>query len=237
VTLAVLCAGAVKGLVLAIEPGFTADGGTAISAQFGAVGAMREVLRQGAACDVLVLTEALLVELEASGELLPGSRVAIGRVRTGIAVVGGASLPAIHDAAALRTTLLSASALYFPDAERSTAGAHVAHVLRRLGIEDALAPRCRMFANGAVAMRTLADSGDVQAIGCTQITEIRYTPGIVLAGPLPAAFELTTTYSAAVARAAREPALARRFIEALTGAQSRDLRLAGGFDNESHDLR
>lgn len=236
-TLAMLCAGAVKGLVLAIEPGFTAAVGTPISAQFGAVGAMREALRQGATCDVLVLTEALLVELEASGEVLPGSRMAVGRVRTGIAVVNGAPLPAIQDAAALRATLLGASALYFPDAERSTAGAHVAHVLRRLGIEDALAPRCRMFANGATAMRTLAESGDVQAIGCTQITEIRYTPGIVLAGPLPAAFELATTYSAAIARGAREPALARRFIEALTDAQSHDLRLAGGFDDESHDLR
>ena len=236
-TLALLCAGAVKGLVLAIGPGFTEDAGTAISAQFGAVGAMREALRQGAACDVLVLTEALLVELEASGEVMPGSRVAVGRVRTGIAVVDGAPLPTIHDAAALRATLLGASALYFPDAERSTAGAHVAHVLRRLGVDEALAPRCRMFVNGANAMRTLGESGDVQAIGCTQITEIRYTPGIVLAGPLPAAFELATTYSAAIARDAGEPALARRFIEALTGARSRDIRLAGGFDNESHDLR
>jgi len=142
----------------------------------------------------------------------------------------------LQNAAAARATLLSASALYFPDAERSTAGAHVAHVLRRLGIDEALAPRCRMFANGAIAMRTLADSDDVQAIGCTQITEIRYTPGIVLAGPLPAAFELATTYSAAIARDAREPALARRFIEVLAGEQSRDLRLAGGFDDESDDL-
>ena len=235
-TLALLCAGAIKGLVLAIEPGFSAAAGTAISAQFGAVGAMREALRQGAACDVLVLTEALLVALEASGEVLPASRVPVGRVRTGIAVACGAPMPAIRDAASLRATLLSASALYFPDAERSTAGAHVAHVLRRLGIDEALAPRCRMFANGAIAMRTLADIDDVQAIGCTQITEIRYTPGIVLAGPLPAAFELATTYSAAIARDAREPALARRFIEVLAGEQSRDLRLAGGFDDESHDL-
>ena len=235
VTLAVLSAGAVKGLVLAIEPAFGAEAHTTIAAQFGAVGAMRDALRQGAACDVLVLTEAMLAELEASGEVRPGSRVPIGRVRTGIAVVEGAPLPPIGDAEALRAALLGASALHFPDAQKSTAGAHVAQVLRRLGIDEVLAPRCRMFANGATAMRTLAESGDVLAIGCTQVTEIRYTPGVVLAGPLPAGFELATTYSAGIATHAREPALARRFIEALAGSRNRGLRQAGGFDDASHN--
>ena len=92
---------------------------------------------------------------------------------------------------------------------------------------DSLAAWTRLPPNGRLY-------GVVASLGDVVHLELR---GNGLAGPLPAAFELTTTYSAAVARAAREPALARRFIEALTGAQSRDLRLAGGFDNESHDLR
>ena len=228
-----LCAGAVKGLVLALETPFAADHrGASIDARFGAVGAMRDALRAGAPCDVLVLTGAMLEALEQSGETVAGTRTAIGRVPTGVAVLESAPRPDIASSAALRQTLLGASALYFPDAERSTAGAHVASMLRRLGIEAALAPRCRMFANGATAMQELAASGDADAIGCTQVTEIVYTPGVALAGALPAELELVTVYSAAVASRARDAALARSFIALLTGAASAALRRRAGFEIE-----
>jgi molybdate transport system substrate-binding protein len=233
VPLDVLCAGAVKGLVLALETPFGADHrGASIDARFGAVGAMRDALRAGAPCDVLVLTEAMLETLEQSGATVAGTRAAIGRVHTGIAILDGARPPDIASSAALRQTLLEASALYFPDAERSTAGAHVAATLRRLGIEAALAPRCRMFANGATAMQELAASGDADALGCTQVTEILYTPGIALVGALPTEFELVTVYSAAVASRARDTALARNFIALLTGSASAALRRRGGFEIE-----
>jgi molybdate transport system substrate-binding protein len=67
-------------------------------------------------------------------------------------------------------------------------------------------------------------------IGCTQVTEIRYTPGVTLAGPLPVEFELATLYSAAMLRNARLPVLARSFIDELAGPGSSILRGDGGFD-------
>ena len=71
-----------------------------------------------------------------------------------------------------------------------------------------------MFANGATAMRELAGAGDAGAIGCTQATEIRYTPGLALVGALPAPFALATVYSAAVRRDERATMKhARRFID------------------------
>ena len=39
---------------------------------------------------------------------------------------------------------------------------------------------------GATAMRELAGACEATALGCTQATEIRYTPGLALVGPLPA---------------------------------------------------
>ena len=97
---------------------------------------------------------------QASGELRAGSGAAIGRVQTAIAVKAGAPIPAIDSADALRAALLAADALYFPDATRSTAGAHVAAMLDRLGLREALAPRLRMYANGATAMRALAEEAE-----------------------------------------------------------------------------
>ena len=59
---------------------------------------------------------------------------------------------------------------------------------------------------------------------------IKSTPGVVLVGTLPAQFELATPYSAAVCESARDPELARRFVNMLTGPDSHELRRAAGFE-------
>ena len=229
-TLHVLCAGAVKGLVLALQSTFEHDAGATIVATFGAVGAMRDALRSGAPCDVLIVSERMVVDLTSSGELRAGTATRIGSVRTAVAVRHGTPHPVIDDAEALKSALLAASALYVPDLALSTAGAHVASMLDALGIRQALEPRLRMSASGAIAMRALADDGPDDAIGCTQATEIRYTPGLDLVGPLPAPFALATVYSAALAGGASDVALAARFLTILGAPSIRDMRLAGGFD-------
>jgi molybdate transport system substrate-binding protein len=87
--------------------------------------------------------------------------------------------------------------------------------------------------NGATAMRALAAANVRGAIGCTQITEIRCTPGVALVGPLPAEFELATVYSVAVSVAARQPALAREFAAMIAGSAYRSLRENAGFETAS----
>ncbi|HEY4956789.1 MAG TPA: substrate-binding domain-containing protein, partial [Caldimonas sp.] len=212
------------------QPRFERENGVTVRATFGAVGALRDALRAGAPCDVLIVSDTMIEALAASGAVRTGSRSPIGRVATAIAVPAGAPLPAIDSGEALKATLLAASALYFPDATLSTAGAHVASLLDRLAIREQLAPRLRMFANGATAMRALADAGDAHALGCTQATEIRATPGLALVGALPPPFDLATVYSAAVAATTPSDDAARRFIALIAGAASKDLREAGGFD-------
>ena len=79
-------------------------------------------------------------------------------------------------------------------------------------------------------MRALARSRAAGAIGCTQVTEILYTPGVVLVGALPPGFDLATVYVAAVCAQARDRALAQRFVQWLGGAETRELRARGGFE-------
>lgn len=227
-----LCAGAAQGLVKALEERFAAATGARIHGRFGAVGAMKEELLAGAPCDVMIVTAALIDALAASGELAGESRAALGRVRTGVAVRASDPAPAIDTPDALRAALLAADRIYFPDPERATAGIHFAAVLRRLGIHDALAARFATFPNGATTMRELAQATSASPIGCTQITEINDTAGVRLAGALPRAFDLATVYSAAVAARAAEPALAARFVALVSGEESRELRLEGGFELE-----
>jgi molybdate transport system substrate-binding protein len=227
-----LCAGAAKGLVEALQPAFERESGATLHATFGAVGAMREKLDAGAPCDVLVLTRAMLDTLAHDGRVVADTIAPLGRVPTGIAVRAGEPLPAIADRAGLRASLAAARRIYFPDPERATAGIHFVKVLRELGLYDALAPRLAPFPSGAVAMRALADAPEPGLIGCTQVTEILYTSGVVLVGALPAGFELATPYAASVTTQARNVALARRLAAMLTGAEARTLRERGGFVQE-----
>ena len=79
-------------------------------------------------------------------------------------------------------------------------------------------------------MRELAAATSARPIGCTQHTEILYTPGVRLVAPLPRQFELATEYVAAVTSRAADPALAARLVHALAGAHAQALRSAGGFE-------
>jgi molybdate transport system substrate-binding protein len=228
--LSVLSAGAAKGLVTALQARFTEFTGLPLQARFGAVGAMKEALLGGEPCDVFIASAAMVESLIDAGELRAGTRADLGRVHTGIAVRAGAPRPEIANAERLRASLLAADALYFPDPERATAGIHFVNVLKQLGIDAALAARGRTFPNGATAMNELAQRGSAQAIGCTQVTEIKYTEGVELVGALPDPFELATVYSAALTQRCADPEAARQLIALLAGAGSSELRAAGGFE-------
>ncbi len=182
------------------------------AAEFGAAGAMRQRFLDGAPCDVIILTQAMIKDLEvtAKGDL--------GRVPTAIAVRAGDPAPDVADL----KSALQGKDIYFPDPEKATAGAHVRKMLEKLQVKAAQ----KVFPNGATAMREMAKAGG-NVIGCTQATEILATPGLRLVAPLPGEFALSTTYSAGLCRESPE---ARRFFELLTGADSRALRIEKGFD-------
>ena len=227
--LRMLCAGAAQGLVKALAPTLAAEFGIGVQGTFGAVGAMKEKLHAGEPCDLIVLTAALIDELAAGRQVLRDTVAPLGRVGTGVAVRTGEALPDIADGAALVRSLRAASGIVCPDPSRATAGIHFVDVLKRLGIYDEVLPRLATYPNGATAMRELAQSPRAGMVGCTQITEIRFTPGVTLVGPLPAEYALDTVYSVAVCTNAPQPDLARQFADLLTGAQSQALREAGGF--------
>ncbi|MCC7114339.1 MAG: substrate-binding domain-containing protein [Burkholderiales bacterium] len=227
----VLSAGAAKGLAEAIAADFERESGTTVRARFGAVGAMRETLLAGEPCDVFVSTAAIVEALSSEGRLDPASAAPIGRVHTAIAVCAGDPVPAIATAAGLAHALHAAPEIHFPDPDKATAGIHFMKVLDALGVRHEIAARLRPHPNGATAMRELARSAPAGAIGCTQVTEVLYTPSVSLAGRLPREFELATVYSAAVCAAARGRGDARAYVAWLTGPRTAELRRRGGFED------
>lgn len=226
----ILSGGAAQGLVQQLRGNFYNETGRAIEGHFGAVSLMRDKLLAGEPCDVLILTEPLIDELTVAGRVQPGSARALGRVRTGLAVKAGEALPAVDTPEALKAALLAAPGLYCPDPHKSTAGIHFMSVLKRLGLDPQRPDWLRPCPNGATTLRELAAASGSGLIGCAQVTEIRATPGVQLAGVLPKAFELATVYAAAVASRAEQPQAARLLIDMLAAPGTAPLRRAGGFE-------
>lgn len=214
-TLRILSGGAAQALVEAARPNFEAETGCRVQATFGAVGVMRDLVISGDPADLLILSRTLIDELAAAGHLMRASIADIAKVETAVAVRAGDPFPGLADAWALRSALLEADAIHFPDPRQATAGIHFAKVMQKLGIDGEVAGRLKPAPNGATAMRELAQSKASRPIGCTQATEIRATPGLMLVGPLPSGFELTTVYAAAVTTRATSAGPAIDFIARL----------------------
>ena len=229
-TLNFLCAGAAQGLLVALQPDFEAQHGVILRGRFGAVGVLKEALLAGEPCDLMVSTDVMVDTLVAEGRLRADARAALGRVRTGVAVRSGQTLPDVSTPQALKAALLAADEIHFPDPLRATAGIHFANVLKQLDVFDALQPRFRTHVNGATAMRAMAAHAGPRLIGCTQISEILFIDGVEVAGALPLQFELATVYTAAVNTNAAQTDLAAQLVAAMGSLQSQALRGTCGFE-------
>lgn len=228
----VLSGGAANGLVSRVQPRFTALTGLAVEGTYSAVGQMKDALLAGQACDLIILSEALIAELMGAGRLQPGSATRLGSVKTGVAVPQGMATPDVSHEAGLRQALQAAQAVYIPDPVKSTAGIHFMKVLKTLGLEAEMASRLKAFANGQTAMAAMAvdaSAGHTAVLGCTQVTEILNTAGVQLAGLLPASLELSTVYSAAVVLGSAQTGAAAQLAALLSDEESAPVRAACGF--------
>lgn len=228
-TLQLLCAGAAQGLVTASADILRERLDLVTAGRFGAVGAMRDAFNAGEPCDVFVSTQSMVEAMVAEGSLAGDGWAALGQVRTGVAVPQGCATPVVNTPEALAAALESASSIWVPDMLKSTAGQHVARVFDALGVREKIASRIRMYPNGATAMREMVASGDTGALGITQASEILFTAGTSLVDMLPARFELSTTYTAAISARAERPELARSFIALLVSGEMDEMARRCGF--------
>jgi len=221
--------GAAQGLVTALKPAIEQITDTQLSCTFGAVGLMKQKLLEGAPCDVVILTAALIEQLSASGHVLAGSARHLGPVKTGVAVKHGTPWPQVETAEQLKAAMLAATGIYIPDPQLATAGIHFMKVLTGLGIAGTVASKLRPYPNGNAAMNAMAACDDPHVIGATQVTEILITPGIDLVANLPLEFELATMYTAGVRSTSTCAAQAQAMVDLLTSPEQAALRANGGF--------
>jgi molybdate transport system substrate-binding protein len=223
----VLTAGAMRGVVDALVPGFEKQTGHKVAVDNATAGALAKRIEGGEAFDLAIITPKVLASLAQKGKTA-GSRTDLAKVGMGVAVKAGAPLPDIGTVEAFKRTLVAARSVAYIDPKAGgSSGIYFDGLLARLGIADEVRPKAKLKQGGHVA--DLVASGEAE-LGVHQISEILPVKGVVLVGPLPAEVQNFTTYSAALAAAARDAAAARALIAHLSGPAAVPVLKARGME-------
>jgi len=212
----VLTAGAMKSVVLALQPGFEAASGHRLVVDNDTAGGLTKRIEAGEAFDTAIITPNAIDALTEKGKVVAGSRVAVAKVGVGVAVKEGAPKPDLSSVDAFKRTLLSAATIaYIDPASGGSSGIYVAGLLKKLGIADEIKPKERLQAGGYVAEKVAKGEAE---IAIHQISEILPVKGATLAGPLPEAIQNYTVYAAGLSATASDPKAAQAWIDYLNAA-------------------
>jgi molybdate transport system substrate-binding protein len=217
--LRVLSGGAAKSLVDPLAASFP---GGKVEVQYQPMGKLTESLAQGAKVDLVVVTEEVVPRLEREGRVKRGAKP-IARVGIGVAVNEKAPLPDISSVEAFKQTLLAAKSIVYIDPKVGTSGKHVAEVLSRLGIADAVNAKARLGQGGYIVEPV--GRGEIE-LGIHQISEILPVKGVKLVGELPRELQKYTVYVAVPVTDSR-PVL--DLIAHLTGPEARKRLAQAGY--------
>jgi molybdate transport system substrate-binding protein len=226
----VLTAGAMKQVVLALQPQFEKLGHKLV-VDNDTVGALQKRIEGGEAFDLVVVTPGVLERFAASNKIAPATRINLARVAIGVMVRPGAKLPDISTVDAFKQALLDAKSIaYIDPASGGSSGIYLDKLFEKMGIADAIRAKAKLKRGGYVA--DLLVFGEAE-LGIHQISEIVPVKGVVLVGPLPAEIQNYTTYAGAVSATARDATAARAFLDLLAGPAGAVLLREKGMEKPS----
>jgi molybdate transport system substrate-binding protein len=207
----VLSTTAFKGVLEELGPQFEKATENKVVLSFAPTAVIKTQIEQGAAFDVAVLTSAVNDGLASAGKIVPDSRRIVARAGMGVAILNGAPKPDLSTVEAFKAALMNAKSVGFNGQGASRAGFEA--LFQKLGIADALASKIKLLQTGAPEG---VAKGEVE-IGLGPISEIIPTPGVQVAGPLPADIQTYLVLSAGISSDSKATAAAAAFINFLAG--------------------
>jgi molybdate transport system substrate-binding protein len=179
----------------------------------------------GEAFDVVVLASDAIDKLIAGGHVLAGSRVDLVDSGVAVAVKAGAPSPDISSEEALKRAVLAAPTVGY---STGPSGVALVKLFERWGIAQELQGRL-VQATPGIPVGSLVARGEV-ALGFQQLSELIHLDGIDVIGPMPAAVQITTTFSGAVCKASTQPDAVRAMLAFMASPEAEAAKRRNGME-------
>lgn len=211
-TLEVMSSIATREAYLELVPRFERESGVSVATSWVGGAEIGKRLRSGATPDLVIMAAAAIDDLVKEGLLAAGSRVDLASSVIGVAVPSGGARPDLSTEDSLRAAVMRASRVAYSS---GPSGVYLADVFQRWGVaKEKLVQTAPGQPAGEVAAR-----GEAQ-IAFQQVSELLPVKGIDLVGPLPAAMQLVTIFSAGTRAGAANAQAGRALTRFITSPQS-----------------
>ena len=190
----------------------------------GGVDAARRI-QAGEPFDVVFLASDAIDKLIAGGRVVAGSKVNLFDSGVAVAVRAGAPRPAIDTEDALRRAVLAAPSIGY---STGPSGVALIRLFERWGIVTEIQGRIIQAPPG-VPVGSLAAQGKV-ALAFQQRSELMHLEGIDVIGPLPAAVQITTTFSGGVCAGSPQQEAVRLMLDFMASPQAADAKRRHGME-------
>lgn len=179
----------------------------------------------GEAFDVVILASDAIDKLIASGHVLANSRVDLVHSGVAVAVRAGAAQPDISSVDAVAAAVQAARSVSY---STGPSGVALAQLFDRWGLAEELKARIVTPPPG-IPVGSLVAKGEV-ALGFQQLSELINLEGITVLGPLPPAIQITTTFSAGICTASRQPEAVRALLDYLRSPATAEAKRRQGME-------
>ena len=212
----VLAPGGMRCVLGRMSPEFEKKTGNKVNWTTGSGGQTHQRIAKGEAVDVPIV-QPPYDDVISSGNVVASSEKPLGIVPIMVAVKKGNVRPNISNADAIKTMLLGAKAISYPDGSGgAAAGVSFDKTLKQLGIYDQMMPRVKRVTG--VSLMQLLMKGDID-YAITFASEID-DPGADVVGQLPRDISTPTALVGFVSSHAKAPAVAGAFLSFISGPEA-----------------
>ena len=191
---------------------FTKQTGNQVSFVGVSPGLVEQRLKAGETYDLVITATESAAAFEKDGKWRPGSRHPLARVGIGIAVREGTKVD-LSSVESTRKALLDAkSVTHSAPGGGGLSGVNSEKVLANLGLTETIKPKLQLSSGNLESAQERIAKGEVE-LGLFNLSEIPRAPGVVRAGPVPAAVQVYINYDSAIPATNTNPAAAQALLD------------------------